>query len=253
MMDLDDSGLFRRDIAVSGAPEYPVASRWRSGSTKARSKRSPGVAPAGVLDWDSVAAERVGCERGSTIFSQGDPATRVMFIESGLVRLSVLSPSGKEAVVAVLEPSHFVGEGCLAGQPIRTSTATTMCRSTILVVEKQEMVRQLHSEPRFADLFIAHILRRNICVEEDLIDQLFNSSEKRLARALLRLARCTDTGASHCVIPRVSQELLAEMIGTTRARVSLFMNRFRRLGFIAYENSGNLTINNSLSSVVLRD
>lgn len=195
----------------------------------------------------------VECEGGATIFSQGDPATCVMFIENGAVRLSVLSHGGKEAVVAVLEAGHFFGEGCLAGQSRRAATATAMERSRIFVVAKHEMMRQLHSDPAFADLFIAHVLQRNIRVEEDLVDQLFNSSEKRLARALLLLAPCGEGGAPRRVVPRLSQELLAEMVGTTRARVNLFMNRFRKRGFIAYDASGHLTINESLSSVVLRD
>ena len=216
-------------------------------------KRAASVPPADVLDWTSVVTERVEYEADSTVFAQGDAATAVMYIEAGAVRLSVLSHSGKEAVVAVLEAGHFFGEGCLAGQSTRTATATTMGRSAILIVERQEMARQLQTEPRFAELFIAHMLHRNIRIEEDLVDQLFNSSEKRLARALLLLARYGETGTARRVIPRVSQELLAEMVGTTRARVNLFMNRFRKLGFIAYESSGDLTINNSLLGVVLRD
>ena len=152
----------------------------------------------------------------------------------GAVRLSVLSHAGKEAVVAVLDVGHFFGEGCLAGQSQRMATATAMTASTILAVEKQEMVRQLHAQPAFADRFLTHMLTRNIRIEEDLIDQLFNSSEKRLARTLLLLARYGEPEASHRALPRVSQELLAEMVGTTRSRVNFFMNKFRKLGFIDY-------------------
>ena len=159
------------------------------------------------------------------------------------MRLSVLSHAGKEAVVAVLDAGHFFGEGCLAGQTQRMATATAMAPCTILAVEKQEMVRQLHARPAFADRFLTHMLTRNIRIEEDLIDQLFNSTEKRLARTLLLLARYGEPEASHRALPRVSQEVLAEMVGTTRSRVNFFMNKFRKLGFIDY--NGGLKINNS--------
>ena len=174
-----------------------------------------------------------------------------MYVEQGAVRLSVLSHAGKEAVVAVLEVAHFFGEGCLAGQSLRMATAKAMTPCAIIVVEKQEMVRQLHAKPAFADRFLSHMLTRNIRIEEDLIDQLFNSSEKRLARTLLLLARYGEPEATHRVLPRVSQETLAEMVGTTRSRVNFFMNKFRKLGFIEY--NGGLKINNSLLSVVLRE
>jgi CRP-like cAMP-binding protein len=154
-------------------------------------------------------------------------------------------------VVAVLDGGHFFGEGCLAGPSQRMATATAMDPCTILTVEKQEMVRQLHAQPAFADRFLSHMLTRNIRIEEDLIDQLFNSSEKRLARTLLLLARYGEPGASHRTLPKVSQEVLAEMVGTTRSRVNFFMNKFRKLGFIDY--NGGLKINNSLLTVVLRD
>jgi CRP-like cAMP-binding protein len=174
-----------------------------------------------------------------------------MDVDQGAVRLSVLSHAGKEAVVAVLDVAHFFGEGCLAGQSQRMATATAMTACTVVVVEKQEMARQLHARPAFADRFLSHMLTRNIRIEEDLIDQLFNSSEKRLARTLLLLARYGEPEASHRKLPRVSQETLAEMVGTTRSRVNFFMNKFRKLGFIEY--NGGLKINNSLLSVVLRD
>jgi CRP-like cAMP-binding protein len=216
-----------------------------------KSKRTPALKPASVLDWSGVRTQRVEYGPAATIFAQGDPATSVMYVEKGAVRLSVLSHAGREAVVAVLDAGHFFGEGCLAGQPQRMATATAMIPCTILAVEKQEMVRQLHAQPAFADRFLTHMLTRNIRIEEDLIDQLFNSSEKRLARTLLLLARYGEHEASHRALPRVSQELLAEMVGTTRSRVNFFMNKFRKLGFIDY--NGGLKINNSLLSVVLRD
>jgi CRP-like cAMP-binding protein len=174
-----------------------------------------------------------------------------LYVLQGAVRLSVLSRSGKEAVIAVLNADRFFGEGCLVGQAHRMATASAMAQCTIIVVEKQDMVRQLHAHPPFAGQFLTHMLTKNIRIEEDLIDQLFNSSEKRLARTLLLLARYGEPEAAHRVLPRVSQETLAEMVGTTRSRVNFFMNKFRTLGFIEY--NGGLKINNSLLSVVLRD
>jgi CRP/FNR family transcriptional regulator, cyclic AMP receptor protein len=198
-----------------------------------------------------VKVRRVDYDAGSTIFGQGDPASSVLFLEKGAVRLSVVSHAGKEAVVAMLEVGHFFGEGCLAGQALRMATATAMMKSTVLSVEKREMVRHLHGRASFANRFLTHMLTRNIRIEEDLVDQLFNSSEKRLARTLLLLARYGEQEASHRALPKVSQEVLAEMVGTTRSRVNFFMNKFRNLGFIDY--NGGLKINNSLLTVVLRD
>jgi CRP/FNR family cyclic AMP-dependent transcriptional regulator len=209
------------------------------------------VTPAELVDWTGVPLRRLEYESASTIFAQGDLATSVMYVDSGAVRLSVLSQAGKEAVIAVIETGHFFGEGCLASQPRRMATATTMGPSTIISVDKPDMVRHLHLRPAFADRFLTHMLTRNIRIEEDLIDQLFNSSEKRLARTLLLLARFGEPEASHRTLPRVSQETLAEMVGTTRSRVNFFMNKFRKLGFIEY--NGDLKINNSLLTVVLRD
>jgi CRP-like cAMP-binding protein len=203
------------------------------------------------VDWTGTRTERVEHQAAATIFAQGDPASSVMYVERGNVRLSVLSRAGKEAVVAVLDAAHFFGEGCLAGQTQRMATATAMTACTIVVVDKPEMVRQLHGRPAFADRFLTHMLTRNIRIEEDLIDQLFNSSEKRLARTLLLLARYGEPDASHRTLPRVSQDTLAEMVGTTRSRVNFFMNKFRKLGFIEY--NGSLKVHNSLLSVVLRD
>jgi len=216
-----------------------------------KSKRALAVKPIDPVDWTGVRVQRVEHDAATQIFVQGDPATSVMYVEKGAVRLSVLSHAGKEAVVAVLAAGHFFGEGCLAGQMHRMATATAMAPSTILVVEKSEMVRQLHAAPAFADRFLTHMLTRNIRIEEDLVDQLFNSTEKRLARTLLLLARYGEPEASHRALPRVSQEVLAEMVGTSRSRVNFFMNKFRKLGFIDY--NGALKINNALLSVVLHD
>jgi CRP/FNR family cyclic AMP-dependent transcriptional regulator len=186
-----------------------------------------------------------------TIFAQGDPAKSVMYIQEGGVKLTVVSETGKEAVVAILGPSDFFGEGCLSGQSIRMARATTIALTTVLVIEKNEVMRVLHEEHEFSDRFIAHMLARNIRVEEDLVDQLFNSSEKRLARTLLLLAHYGAQDEPQKVIPKVSQETLAEMIGTTRSRVNFFMNKFRKLGFIQYD--GEIHVNKSLLSVVLND
>ena len=216
-----------------------------------RSKHATPITPPTVIDWSEVQVERVEYDQGATIFAQGDSATSVMYVSKGTVQLSVLSHSGKEAVIAVLNDDYFFGEGCLAGQPYRMATASTMSASTIVVVDKPEMARHLHAQPAFADRFLTHMLSRNIRIEEDLIDQLFNSSEKRLARTLLLLARFGEPGVSHRTLPKVSQETLAEMVGPTRSRVNFFMNKFRKLGFIEY--NGGLKINNSLLSVVLRD
>ena len=185
------------------------------------------------------------------VFSQGDPADAVFFIEKGRVRLSVVSTRGKEAVIGVLERGSFFGEGCLAGQPLRMSTAATIEPATITRVARKTMVRLLHRQPEFAELFIAYLLSRNVRIEEDLVDQLFNSSEKRLARILLLLSHFGKEASPEAVVPKVSQETLAAMVGTTRSRVSYFMNRFRKMGFIHY--NGGLQVNRALLTVVLRD
>jgi CRP-like cAMP-binding protein len=203
------------------------------------------------VQWTGVKSRRASFEPSATIFAQGDPADAVMYVESGAVRLSVVSHAGKEAVVAVLNPGHFFDEGCLASQSLRMATATAMSNCDVVTVAKEEMVRQLHSKPAFADAFLSHMLTRNIRIEEDLIDQLFNSTEKRLARTLLLLARYGEPEVNHRALPKISQELLAEMVGTTRSRINFFMNKFRKLGFIEY--NGSLKIHNSLLGVVLRD
>lgn len=188
-----------------------------------------------------------------TIFSQGDVCKDVLYIQKGGVRLSVVNEAGKEAVVAIFGPGDFFGEGCLAGQPIRLGTATAIAPTTALLIGKKEMIRALHEEHELSDRFIAYMLARNIRVEEDLIDQLFNSSEKRLARTLLLLARYGAPGDPRKSLPKVSQETLSEMVGTTRPRVNFFMNKFRKLGFIRYNRNGQIHIDNSLLSVVLHD
>lgn len=190
-------------------------------------------------------------QTNQTLFLQGDLADSVFYIQRGKVKVTVNSAQGKEAVVAILGPGEFCGEGCLAGQPRRMSTATAMTEGDIMRVEKAAMIRVLHEQPAFSEMFVAHLLARTIRVEEDLVDQLFNSSEKRLARALLLLANFGKEGKPEPIIAKVSQETLAEMIGTTRSRVSHFMNKFRKLGFIEY--NGVLKVHSSLLSVVLHD
>jgi CRP/FNR family cyclic AMP-dependent transcriptional regulator len=203
------------------------------------------------LEATGVAKKTIEFAKSAIIFSQGDPCDSVMYIEAGAVRLSVLSHSGKEAIVAVLGPGDFLGEGALAAQRVRMGTATAAAPSRILVVPRQEMVRLLHEEPGFSDRFIGYMLSRNIRIEEDLVDHLFNSGEKRLARMLLLLARYGKEDKPQGVLPKLSQEMLAEMIGTTRSRVNFFMNKFRKLGFIEY--NGGLKVNTSLLSVVLHE
>jgi CRP/FNR family transcriptional regulator, cyclic AMP receptor protein len=203
---------------------------------------------------DSTGLGRKVAEFGKkeTVFAQGDPAQNVMYIQEGGVKLTVVNQAGKEALVAILGPGDFFGEACLGGQSVCIATATTVAPTTVLVIEKNEMLRVLHAEHEFSDRFIAYMLARNIRVEEDLIDQLFNSSEKRLARTLLLLARYGAPGDPQKSLPKMSQETLSEMIGTTRSRVNFFMNKFRKMGFIHYTN-GKIHIDNSLLSVVLHD
>lgn len=224
-------------------------------TTKARPLKASEIGP----DFDveaflksAGAPQRVATyPKGKVVFSQGQPSNSVMYIQKGGVKLSVLSRGGKEAVVAMLGPGDFFGEGALTGQSIRIGTATATTPTTALVIEKDAMLRLLHDEPTFSNRFISFMLARNLRIEADLVDQLFNSSEKRLARTLLLLARYTDQAGVKRELPKISQETLAEMIGTTRSRVNFFMNKFRDLGFIEY--NGGLTINTSLLSVVLHD
>jgi CRP/FNR family transcriptional regulator, cyclic AMP receptor protein len=203
------------------------------------------------LDSAGVARKVKEFKRAEVIYSQGDAAKNVMYLQEGGVKLSVVSDVGKEAVVAILGPGDFFGEGCLAGQSVRMGTVTAITPTTVLVIEKSEMFKVLHEQHALSDRFITFMLARNIRIEEDLVDQLFNSSEKRLARALLLLARYGKDDKPHGTLPKVSQETLAEMVGTTRSRVNFFMNKFRKLGFIKY--NGSLQINTSLLSVVLHD
>jgi CRP/FNR family cyclic AMP-dependent transcriptional regulator len=202
---------------------------------------------------ESVGASRKVAEfrKNQAIFSQGDAADSVIYVQKGSVKLTVVNEIGKEAVVAIFGPGDFLGEGAMAGQTIRMGTATAMVPTTLLVIEKDELIRVLHAEHELSDRFIAHILARNIRVEEDLIDQLFNSTEKRLARTLLLLARYGQEDQPQQVLQKVSQETLAEMIGTTRSRVNLFMNKFRKLGFVEYD--GEIKVNKSLLTVVLHE
>jgi CRP-like cAMP-binding protein len=187
----------------------------------------------------------------SVVFAQGDPSDAVLYIQKGAVRLSVISRDGKEAIVAMLGRGDFVGEGALAGQPVRMATATAVSATTLIAIPRKQMSQLLHDDPSFSNQFIEFMLARNIRIEEDLVDQLFNSSEKRLARTLLLLARYGMTDQPQGVLPKLSQEQLAEMIGTTRSRVNFFMNKFRKLGFIEY--NGGLKVNMALLSVVLHD
>jgi CRP/FNR family cyclic AMP-dependent transcriptional regulator len=234
-----------------------VSSALRSMSVKAQ--RSPGKKNSRSRAFDvkfflesTGLGRKIGkFRRKETVFSQGDCAKNVMYNQEGGVKLTVVTDVGREAVVGILGPGDFFGEGCLAGQSICMATATAISPLVVLVIAKSEMIRVLHGEHEFSDRFIAYMLSRNIRVEEDLVDQLFNSSEKRLARTLLLLARYGAPGNLQRTLPKVSQEMLAEMIGTTRSRVNFFMNKFRRLGFIQY--NGKIHVNNSLLSIVLHD
>jgi CRP-like cAMP-binding protein len=203
------------------------------------------------LDSAGLSRKIVEYRRGSVIFTQGDPCEHVLYIQKGTVKLSVISKSGREAVVAMLGAGEFFGEGGLAGQPVRMGTAAATTDSTILLVDKDRMIRLLHKQRSMSDRFLTHMLARNIKIEEDLIDQLFNSSEKRLARTLLLLSRYGKHDTPVRAVPLVSQETLAEMVGTTRSRVNFFMKKFQRLGFIDYRHG--LKVNNSLLTVVLHD
>ena len=219
------------------------------------SKSTSGFNAQAFLDSAGLSKKIVDYGRSEVIFSQGERCESVMYIQRGGVKLSVLSKTGREDVVAMLGPGDFFGEGCLAGQPLRIGSATAITPSKILVIEKKQMVKVLHKQHALADRFIAHMLSRNIRTEQDLIDQLFNSSEKRLARALLLLARYGKQEKPRQVVPKISQETLSELVGTTRSRVNFFMNKFKRLGFIDYNGDldAGVQINGSLLSVVLHD
>jgi CRP/FNR family transcriptional regulator, cyclic AMP receptor protein len=195
----------------------------------------------------------VAFPKKQTIFTQGDPSDSVFYIKEGKIKLTVVSEIGKEATIGILNEGAFFGEGCLTGQPLRMCSATALTDCSVMRIEKKAMVEVLHREHAFSDMFVAYLLTRNIRYEEDLVDQLFNSSEKRLARILLLLAHFGKEGVPETVIPKMSQETLAEMVGTTRSRVSFFMNRFRKLGFIDYHASDALQVHSSLLNVVLHD
>ena len=219
-------------------------------------KRSAGAKTPSVFDVEAYLESAgpirrvVKYRRGEVIFSQGDPGNDVRYLQKGAIKLSVLSRIGKVAVVAMLAPGDFFGEGALADQTVRIATARAAVASSVLIIEKEAMAQLLREEPAFSDRFISYMLARNMRIEADLVDQLFNSSEKRLARTLLLLARYGQ-GSPHKTLPKISQETLAEMIGATRSRVNFFMNKFRKLGFIEY--NGGLKINSSLLSIVLHD
>jgi CRP/FNR family cyclic AMP-dependent transcriptional regulator len=215
------------------------------------SKRKRAFDTQTFLDSAGVARKIAAYRQGEIIFAQGDVCDHVLYIQHGGVKLSVISKRGREAIVAMLGPGDFFGEGCLAGQPVRMGCATAIMASTVLLVDKAQMVRALHEQHALSDRFIMHMLARNIRAEEDLIDQLFNSSEKRLARTLLLLARYGKNEGHQQAVPKISQETLAEMIGTTRSRVNFFMKKFQRLGFIDYKDG--LKVHNALLTVVLHD
>jgi CRP/FNR family transcriptional regulator, cyclic AMP receptor protein len=219
--------------------------------TKNGNGKSDSFDPQVFLDTAGVARKVADFRRGESIFSQGEAADTVMYVQKGGVKLSVVNGVGREAVVAMFGPTDFFGEGCMAGQTVRMGTALASTPTTLLVIEKNELLRVLHAEHELSDHFIRYMLGHNIRVEEDLIDQLFNSSEKRLARTLLLLARYGKPEPPDHLLPKVSQETLAEMIGTTRSRVNFFMNKFRKLGFIEY--NGKIKVNSSLLTVVLHE
>ena len=220
-------------------------------SRKVRSKKNPAFNAQAFLDSAGLARRIVEYQKSEKIYSQGESTNDVLYIQKGGIKLSVVNEVGKEAVVAMLGPGDFFGEGGMAGQLVRMGTATATTPTILLVIEKQEMIRVLHGEHAFSDRFIAYMLERNVRIEEDLIDQLFNSSEKRLARTLLLLAQYGQQDQPQKVVAKISQETLAEIVGTTRARVNFFMNKFKKLGFIRY--NGGLHVDASLLSVVLHE
>jgi CRP/FNR family cyclic AMP-dependent transcriptional regulator len=220
-------------------------------SSKIKSNNGQNFNTQAFLDSACVARTVVQLRRSQQAYAQGDPATSVMYIQEGKVKLSVVNDFGKEAIVAILGPGDFFGEGCLAGQSVRMGTATALIPTTVSVIQKNDMMRAIHSERTFPDRFMSHLLSRRLRTEEDLIDHLFNSSEKRLARALLLLTGYGKQEPPQKALPKISQEMLAEMVGTTRPRINLFMNKFRKLGYVRYEDG--LHINPSLLNVLLHE
>src|ERR1700723_4427268 len=217
----------------------------------AAGKKHPGFHPQTFLSTIDGGRKTLSLPKNQMVFSQGDSSDAVFYIQKGRVRLSVVSKKGKEATIGVLNDGSFFGEGCLAGQPLRMCSATAMTDCTLMRIDKKSMMEVLNREHAFSDMFVAYLLTRNIRYEEDLVDQLFNSSEKRLARVLLLLAHFGKDGKPQVAIPKISQESLAEMVGTTRSRVNFFMNRFRKLGFVRY--NGELEVHSSLLNIVLHD
>ncbi len=236
-----------------GARGGEKGARGAEKAARGASKPTPVFNAQAFLETAGLARQIVEYGRGETIFTQGDPCDHVLYVQEGGVKLSVLSKTGREAVVAMLGSGEFFGEGGLAGQAFRMGSASATTPSTIMLIDKDKMVKLLHKQHDMSDRFISHMLSRNIRIEEDLIDQLFNSSEKRLARTLLLLARYGKQDKPARVVPRISQETLAEMVGTTRSRVNFFLNKFKKLGFIEYKGELPLKINSSLLSVVLHD
>jgi CRP/FNR family cyclic AMP-dependent transcriptional regulator len=223
-----------------------------TGISEAKSKKNRAFNAQAFLESSGAARAVMEYRRSQRIYSQGDTASNVMYIQNGGVKLSVVNEAGREAVLALLGPGDYFGEGCLTGVPFRMSIATAVTATTVLVIDAKEMIRGLHEEQRLSDRFIAYLLTRIIRVEEDLVDLVFNSIEKRLARALLLLARYGRQDQPQKTLPKISHELLAEMVGTTRSRINMFMNKFRRLGFIEY-NGGGIQIHNTLLSVIINE
>jgi CRP/FNR family transcriptional regulator, cyclic AMP receptor protein len=243
-----------RSAGVNAVQMAMPRPRPSDGGVKTRVEEKQGFDAQRFLDAAGVRKKVSKYEGKEIVFSQGDPATSILYIQKGSVKLTVVNEAGKEAVVAILGPGDFLGEGCLAGQPQRVNTAGTITPATLVVIEKQEIIRELQADRALSDQFIKHLLSRDVRAEEDLIDQLFNHVEKRLARTLLLLAHYGEPGQAQKAIPDVSQEVLAEMIGTTRSRVNLFLNKFRKLGFISYGSRlSGLEIHDSLLSIVLED
>lgn len=231
---------------------YRVAVSNAAARKPVRIRKSPTFDPEAFLEQVGVGRKVIDLKKDEVLFSQGDEAETVFYIKKGTIKLTVVSQSGKEAAVALLDAGNFVGESCIAvAERVRMVTATALNRCTLMSIDRKEMIRALHQERAFADVFVTFLLERNVRIQADLVDQLFNSSEKRLARVLLLLAHFGKEGKPENVIPKISQEVLAEMIGTTRSRVNFFMNRFRKLGFIEY--NGELEVHSSLLNVVLHD
>jgi CRP/FNR family cyclic AMP-dependent transcriptional regulator len=219
----------------------------------APAKKKPHFDPQRFLATIGEGRKAMVFSKKQTILTQGDAADALFYIHEGKVRLTVVSDAGKEATIGILSDGEFFGEGCLVGQPLRMASATAMTDCDLLRIEKKAMMEALHREHALSDMFVAYLLGRNIRYEEDLVDQLFNSSEKRLARVLLLLAHFGKEGVPETVVPKISQETLAEMVGTTRSRVSFFMNRFRKLGFVDYDGGSGLQVHSSLLNIVLHD